>query len=97
MKAGRTLSLLFILLLNSCTAQKSTTTIPSNTVNSFNPDLYKGLKWRNIGPFRGGRSVTATGVKQNPMVYYFGGTGGGIWKTEDAGISWKIKVSKGEC
>jgi photosystem II stability/assembly factor-like uncharacterized protein len=52
-------------------------------------DNYKGLKWRNIGPYRGGRSITATGIKQNPQIYYFGSTGGGIWKTEDAGISWK--------
>jgi photosystem II stability/assembly factor-like uncharacterized protein len=62
---------------------------------SLNPDLYKNLKWRNIGPFRGGRSVTATGVKQNPLVYYFGSTGGGIWKTEDAGLSWK-NISDGQ-
>ena len=89
------LSLFFVLLLNSCAAQKPTTTTVSTNPNAFNPDLYKGLKWRNIGPFRGGRSVTATGVKQNPMVYYFGGTGGGIWKTEDAGISWK-NISDGQ-
>jgi len=57
--------------------------------DTLNTELYKGLKWRNIGPTRGGRSVTATGVTQDPMVYYFGGTGGGVWKTEDAGISWK--------
>ena len=91
----RQLSLFFVLLLNSCAAQKTTTTTVSTNPNAFNPDLYKGLKWRNIGPFRGGRSVTATGVKQNPMVYYFGGTGGGIWKTEDAGISWK-NISDGQ-
>jgi photosystem II stability/assembly factor-like uncharacterized protein len=80
-----------IFILESCIAQKNTT----QTISVFNPDLYKGLKWRNIGPFRGGRSVTATGVRQNPMVYYFGGTGGGIWKTEDAGISWK-NISDGQ-
>ena len=89
------LSLFFVFLLDSCAAQKPTTTTVSTNPNAFNPDLYKGLKWRNIGPFRGGRSVTATGVKQNPMVYYFGGTGGGIWKTEDAGISWK-NISDGQ-
>ena len=89
------LSLFFVFLLHSCAAQKPTTTTVSTNPNAFNPDLYKGLKWRNIGPFRGGRSVTATGVKQNPMVYYFGGTGGGIWKTEDAGISWK-NISDGQ-
>jgi photosystem II stability/assembly factor-like uncharacterized protein len=69
--------------------------LPQIEVNNFDADLYKGLKWRNIGPFRGGRSVTATGIKQNPLVYYFGSTGGGIWKTEDAGISWK-NISDGQ-
>ncbi len=44
---------------------------------------------RNIGPFRGGRSVAVSGVVQKPRVYYMGSTGGGIWKTEDAGIHWK--------
>ncbi|MFP4505879.1 MAG: VPS10 domain-containing protein [Cyclobacteriaceae bacterium] len=60
-----------------------------------NPELYEGLKFRNIGPFRGGRSVTAAGVIQNPQVYYMGSTGGGIWKTEDAGLSWK-NISDGQ-
>jgi len=46
------------------------------------------LKYRNIGPFRGGRSVAASGVKGDPMTYYMGITGGGVWKTEDAGQFW---------
>lgn len=50
---------------------------------------YKGLKFRNIGPFRGGRSVASTGVIGDPMLYYMGSTGGGVWKTDDAGITWK--------
>ena len=49
--------------------------------------LYHGLQLRNIGPFRGGRSVAASGVIQKPQVYYMGNTGGGIWKTEDSGLS----------
>ncbi|MFM7194813.1 MAG: glycosyl hydrolase [Bacteroidota bacterium] len=55
----------------------------------FNADSYKGLKWRNIGPFRGGRANAIAGVVQNDQVYYTGYTGGGIWKTEDAGKNWK--------
>ncbi len=51
-------------------------------------NFFKPVKWRNIGPFRGGRSVTATGVVGNPTTYYMGTTGGGLWKTEDMGISW---------
>ncbi|HLK27323.1 MAG TPA: hypothetical protein VKT28_01990 [Puia sp.] len=52
-------------------------------------DYFKAVKWRNIGPFRGGRSVCATGVVGNPQVYYQGSTGGGVWKTDDAGITWR--------
>ena len=47
------------------------------------------MSWRNIGPFRGGRSVTSSGVVGDPMTYYFGSVGGGVWKTEDAGHNWK--------
>lgn len=56
--------------------------------------LYKGLKWRNIGPFRGGRSVAVTGVPSQPGTYYMGSTGGGVWKTTDDGLNWK-NVSDG--
>ncbi|GGB18246.1 WD40/YVTN/BNR-like repeat-containing protein [Puia dinghuensis] len=49
---------------------------------------FKPLKWRNVGPFRGGRSVTSCGVTGNPMVYYMGTTGGGVWKTVNAGWTW---------
>lgn len=52
-------------------------------------DYCKPVYWRNIGPTRGGRSVTSTGIKNDPLVYYMGSTGGGVWKTEDAGQSWK--------
>ncbi|MDP1843978.1 MAG: hypothetical protein Q8K64_11195, partial [Sediminibacterium sp.] len=55
-----------------------------NELNTY----FKPLKWRNIGPFRGGRSVTSTGVVGNISTYYMGTTGGGLWKTEDMGISW---------
>lgn len=47
------------------------------------------IKYRNIGPFRGGRSVAATGVVNDPLTYYFGTTGGGLWKTADAGQHWE--------
>lgn len=46
-------------------------------------------KFRNVGPFRGGRSVCATGVKGDPLTYYMGTTGGGVWKTTDAGQYWE--------
>ena len=55
---------------------------------------FKPVKWRCIGPFRGGRSNCATGVVGNPAVYYQGTTGGGLWKTEDMGLNWR-NVSDG--
>jgi photosystem II stability/assembly factor-like uncharacterized protein len=50
--------------------------------------LYGGLQWRNIGPFRGGRSLAAAGHKDQPLTYYFGAVGGGVWKTTDGGQNW---------
>ena len=47
------------------------------------------LKWRSIGPFRGGRSVAVAGVPGQPEVYYFGAVEGGVWKTDDAGRTWQ--------
>jgi photosystem II stability/assembly factor-like uncharacterized protein len=74
---------LFILAQKKIDATKIETAKPVNEAS-----YYKPLLWRNVGPMRGGRSVTSTGVAGNPLVYYMGTTGGGVWKTEDAGISW---------
>ncbi len=62
---------------------------------TFDPDAYfSSMRWRNIGPTRGGRSVAVAGVLQDPQTYYFGSTGGGLWKTSDAGTTWN-NVSDG--
>ncbi|MEN9816748.1 MAG: hypothetical protein RLZ32_628, partial [Gemmatimonadota bacterium] len=58
---------------------------PAVTVDTA---LYAGLKYRMIGPFRGGRSTAVTGVAGQPHLYYMGSTGGGVWKTDDAGTRW---------
>ncbi len=57
-------------------------------------EYFAPLKYRNIGPYRGGRSVTATGVVGDPLTYYMGITGGGVWKTQDAGQRW-VNISDG--
>jgi photosystem II stability/assembly factor-like uncharacterized protein len=49
---------------------------------------FKGMKYRLVGPFRGGRSLTATGIPGDPTTYYFGGTGGGVWKSTDGALTW---------
>jgi photosystem II stability/assembly factor-like uncharacterized protein len=56
--------------------------------------LFKGMKYRAIGPFRGGRSLTASGVPGDPTTYYFGATGGGVWKTTDGAVSWTAVFDK---
>ena len=61
---------------------------PALAPADFN-NYFKPVKWRSIGPFRGGRSVTATGVVGDMNTYYMGTTGGGLWKTDDLGITWK--------
>jgi photosystem II stability/assembly factor-like uncharacterized protein len=58
-------------------------------------DLVGALRWRNIGPNRGGRSIAATGVAGRPYEFYFGATGGGVWKTTDGGTTW-ASVSDGQ-
>jgi len=52
------------------------------------PALYGAMEWRNVGPHRGGRAVAVEGVPGKPHLYYMGATGGGVWKTENAGASW---------
>src|SRR5438132_1031976 len=80
--------LLFSLFLINLSAQ----TKPSGA-DDYNT-IFKALKWRSIGPFRGGRSNCATGIVGDPKTYYMGSTGGGLWKTDDMGITWR-NVSDG--
>jgi photosystem II stability/assembly factor-like uncharacterized protein len=61
---------------------------------AVDPILFQGMEWRLVGPFRGGRSVAVAGVAGDPLTYYFGATGGGVWKTTDAGNTWR-NVSDG--
>jgi photosystem II stability/assembly factor-like uncharacterized protein len=58
------------------------------------PALLSGLRWRSIGPARGGRSIAVAGTSARPNEYYFGATGGGLWKTTDGGTTWRA-VSDG--
>ncbi len=73
-------AILLIATSHKVNAQKNTT--------KFSEENYSAIKWRNIGPFRGGRSGAVTGVAGKSNLFYMGATGGGVWKTTDAGNSW---------
>ena len=60
----------------------------------YDNHLFQSMQWRNIGPFRGGRSIAVAGHADQPYTFYFGATGGGVWKSEDGGVTW-INVSDG--
>jgi photosystem II stability/assembly factor-like uncharacterized protein len=82
-------SLVFFLLLLSLfvNAQKKTT--PTKNTTTYDDKLYAGMEWRNIGPYRGGRSAAVTGVPGKPTLFYMGSTGGGVWRTTDGGGTWE--------
>lgn len=83
----RIFKLLFIFIVVLCFLSVSNG-VP-NTSAKYDPSLFKAMKWRCIGPYRGGRVTTVTGVPGQPLVYYFGATGGGVWKTLDGGLTWQ--------
>lgn len=63
--------------------------VPAYSQAQVDPSLFQSLHWRMIGPHRGGRTVGATGVLQQPNVFYIGVNNGGVWKTTDYGRTWK--------
>jgi len=58
-------------------------------ITKYDESFYKTMRWRCIGPYRGGRCTAVTGISSQPYTYYFGACGGGVWKTEDGGMNWK--------
>src|ERR1700745_1878088 len=66
---------------------ESEKTEPSEKSENEDP-TFKGMKYRVVGPFRGGRSLTASGIPGDPTTYYFGATGGGVWKSTDGALTW---------
>src|SRR5271167_1033628 len=61
----------------------------SAVAQEISPNLLQAMQWRLIGPHRGGRVTSVSGVPNQPAIYYIGTPGGGLWKTEDAGQVWK--------
>ena len=76
---------LVLLVAASVRSASSPTAAPSGTIDE---KLFNGMRWRQIGPFRGGRALAIEGVVGEPGTYYFGSVAGGVWKTTDAGANW---------
>src|SRR4030081_1407165 len=75
------------------TASPSATPLPPGTIDE---KLFKGMQWRQIGPFRGGRALAIEGIVGEPDTYYFGAVAGGVWKTTDGGANWKPLFDKAD-
>ena len=90
MRLSRTILTVFFIsiLLSAIDTQAQRKRSAVNTVQ-FPEELYNALEWRSIGPYRGGRSAAVTGVPGKPNLFYFGGTGGGVWRTHDGGSNWE--------
>lgn len=81
--------LAFFMTLSTGLSYGQKKNVNSKTTSDFVSDsLFNALKWRNIGPFRSGRSLAVAGHADHPLTYYFGSTGGGVWKTIDGGNEW---------
>lgn len=83
-------TLLSLLVLAAAVAIPS----PTPAQEWLSSEALSAMRWRLVGPFRGGRSNAVAGIRGEPRTYYFGGTGGGVWKTTDAGENWS-NVSDG--
>jgi photosystem II stability/assembly factor-like uncharacterized protein len=89
------LSILGLSPLSSMAAQPTDGTQTTAATQSYDPMLWSGMTYRNVGPIRGGRVTAVTGVESQPYTFYMGSTGGGVWKTTDAGHTF-VNVSDGQ-
>ena len=76
----------FLIVIPLAGQRRSRTT---NSAPTYPEELYSSMEYRLVGPFRGGRSAAVTGVPGKPNLFYFGATGGGVWRTEDGGRTWE--------
>ena len=80
------------ILFSLCAALLSLKPLTSSVAQStakYDASFFTALKWRSIGPARGGRSIACAGSTNRPFEYYFGAVGGGLWKTTDSGLTWR--------
>lgn len=87
----RRLTTIFALLgavVTACIALRASPAAGQDASSGFDGKLFSELRWRSIGPHRGGRSLAVTGVRGQPELFYFGSVDGGVWRTNDAGRTW---------
>ncbi len=92
-RLGVLLALPAILLAPSGASAQSASAPKENKEKGLS-DRFEGLQFRTIGPFRGGRVTAVSGVRHEPHTFYFGATGGGVWKTTDGGSNWQVVSDK---
>src|SRR5713226_5340552 len=95
------LAALIFTCANTCAASPpptaARTTSPSPTpTGAIDEKLFKGMQWRQVGPFRGGRALAIEGIPGEPDTYYFGAVAGGVWKTTDGGANWNPLFDKAD-
>ena len=82
-------TLLLSVALAAATPTPTPKPAPAAAAKASEPSMLQAMEWRNIGPTRGGRVEAVAGVPNKPFTFYFGSSGGGVFKTEDAGVSWR--------
>jgi len=92
-KVSRRLFILFLLvspfgITGAQTTLHASAQKSSSKAGAIDQSLFNAMRWRQVGPFRGGRVLAVTGVPGEPNVFYFGAASGGVWKTVDAGVNW---------
>src|SRR5207302_7569804 len=70
------------------------TASPDTASAGVDESLFRAMRWRQVGPFRGGRVLAVTGVPGEPNVFYFGGASSGVWRSTDAGTTWQPLFDK---
>jgi photosystem II stability/assembly factor-like uncharacterized protein len=85
----RSAALVFLLLVAALAVSRSGLRAAGPTAPAYDPSLLRELRWRAIGPYRGGRTKSALGVRGRPGLFYMGVVNGGVWKTTDYGRTWQ--------
>jgi hypothetical protein len=94
----KTIAIVLLLVAANATlvsAQKKKTAVTTQTASIAQDPIIKAQNFRLIGPFRGGRAAAAVGSYSEPNTFFMGSTGGGVWKSTDAGANWK-NISDGQ-